>query len=177
MRYADEMPQTPPATDRREMRLLLVTIAVSVGMLLLLARFRFPDGTSRQTAEPVPAPLERLAASATYDELASIMGNVERRIRPTVLSLAVQGTSSVTYVPAVRLTEDRAVAILPADRRLADVNGTAAPAIVTRDAARSLIVVKPDSPGEVVNLPSAPQRPGPRYVAVAEATALVQELQ
>ena len=100
------------------------------------------------------------------------MGNVERRIRPTVLSLAVQGTSSVTYVPAVRLTEDRAVAILPVDRRLADVNGTAAPAIVTRDAARSLIVVKPDSPGEVVNLPSAPQRPGPRYVAVAEATAL-----
>jgi hypothetical protein len=166
------MPQPSPAADRREMRLLLVTIAVSAGMLLLLARFRFPDETRRQTVEPAPAPLERLAASATYDELASIMGDAERRIRPTVLSLAVQGTPSVTYVPAVRLTGDRAVAILSADRRLADVKGTAAPTIVARDAARNLIVIKPDSPGAIVNLPSAPQRPGPRYVAVAEATAL-----
>src|SRR5262245_14526219 len=123
------MPPPTPATDRREMRLLLVTIAVSVGMLLLLARFRFPDEAGRATVEPAPAPLERLAASATYDELATIIGNVERRIRPTVLSLAVEGPSSITYVPAIRLTEDRAVAILPADRRLADVRGTTPPYI------------------------------------------------
>ena len=153
------------------MRLLLVTIAVSVGMLLLLARFRFPDEASRQTVEPAPAPLARLAASATYNELASIMDDLERRVRPTVLPLAVQGAPSVTYVAAVRLTEDRAVAILSADRRLADVNGTA-PTIVARDAARNLIVVDPNSPGAVVSFTSAPARPGPRYVAVAEATAL-----
>ena len=71
------------------MRLLLVTIAVSVGMLLLLARFRFPEEGRRQTAEPAPAPLERLAASATYDELASIMGELERRVRSTIIPLAV----------------------------------------------------------------------------------------
>ncbi len=82
------------------MRLLLVTIAVSVGMLLLLARFRFPDEATRQTVEPAPAPLERLAASATYDELASIMGDLERRVRPTVVSLAVQGPSAIAYIPA-----------------------------------------------------------------------------
>jgi serine protease Do len=154
------------------MRLLLVTIAVSVGMLLLLARFRFPDEATRQTAEPAAAPLERLAASATYDELASIMGDLERRVRPTVVSLAVQGPSSIAYIPAVRLTEDRAVAILAADRRLADVNGVPAPTIVARDPARNLIVVHMDSPGTTVTFPSAPARPGPRYVAIAEATAL-----
>jgi hypothetical protein len=73
------------------MRLLLVTIAVSVGMLLLLARFRFPDDATDQTAAPAPPPLERLAASATYDELAGIMGDLERRVRPTIIPLAVQG--------------------------------------------------------------------------------------
>ena len=118
------MPQPSPTADGREMHLLLVAIAVSVGMLLLLGRFWFPDKTRRQTVEPAPPALEQLAANATHDELASITGNVERPIRPTVLSLAVQGTSSVRYLPAAWPTEDRAVVILPSDRRLADVEGT-----------------------------------------------------
>ena len=71
-------PRAPEA--RRETRLLLATIAVSVGMLLLLARFRFPEEAGRQTVEPAAAPLERLAARATFDELAGTMADLERRI-------------------------------------------------------------------------------------------------
>jgi serine protease Do len=153
------------------MRLLLVTIAVSVGMLLLLARFRFPDDATDQTAAPAPPPLERLAASATYDELAGIMGDLERRVRPTIIPLAVQGSSGVAFIPAVRVTADRAVAILPADRRLAEFHGVPVPAVIARDASRSLIVVQTNTDGPEVALPSAPAKPGPRYVAVAEATA------
>jgi hypothetical protein len=153
------------------MRLLLVTIAVSVGMLLLLARFRFPDEGVPQAAQPSPAPLERLAASATYDELAGIMGDLERRVRPTIIPLAVQGSPGTSFIPAVRVTPDRAVAILAADRRLVEAGGAPAPAVVARDASRSLIVVQTGTDGSEVTLPSTPAKPGPRYMAVAEATA------
>jgi serine protease Do len=154
------------------MRLLLATIAVSVGMLLLLARFRFPEEAGRPSASPAPAPLERLAARATFDELAGIMADLERRLGRTVISLGVHGGDGVTSVPAVRLTADRAVAILPADRRLVGVDGKGPPPIIARDAARDLIVVQTSSsPETVVTFPSAPATPGPRYVAVVEATA------
>jgi serine protease Do len=68
---------------------------------------------------------------------------------------------------------DRAVAVLPADRRLVGVGGAAPPPIIARDAARDLIVVQtPARPDAIVTFPSAPARPGPRYVVVVEATAL-----
>ena len=157
------------AGRRRETRLLLATIAVSVGMLLMLARFRFPEEASRQTVDPAPAPLERLAARATFDELAGIMADLERRILPAVSTVAGQGPNETTYVPAVKVTSDRAVAILPGDLRLGAARGGTPPAIVLRDAVRELVVVK--APDTSPALPDATVgRPGPRYVAVVEAT-------
>lgn len=161
------------AGRRRETRLLLATIAVSVGMLLLLARFRFPEEAARQTVDPAPAPLERLAARATFDELASIMADLERRILPAITTIAGQGTSGLTYVPAIKMTPDLAVALLPGDLRLTATGGTPAPAIVLRDAVRELVVVQaPPRPDTAPALPYATiGRPGPRYVAVVEATS------
>ena len=106
---------TEPVTggSRRETRLLLATLAVSVAMLLLLARYRFPDEPgSHQSVEPAPAPLERLAARATFDELASIMADLERRILPSLVTVAGQAASGTTYVPGVQLSSDRAVATI-----------------------------------------------------------------
>lgn len=157
------------AGARRETRLLLATIAISVGMLLLLARFRFPEEATRQTVEPAPAPLERLAAQATFDELAGIMADLERRILPAVTTLAGQDDAGLAYVPAVRITADRAVALLAGDYRIAKVNGKPAPAVLMRDAVRELIVVQAPGAGAVV--PATGSRPGPRYVAVVEASA------
>src|SRR6185437_9473543 len=69
----------------RETRLLLLTIAVSVGALLLLSRFRFPAQAPIVT--PSPPPLERLAARATYDELADIITQLQARLEPGLVVL------------------------------------------------------------------------------------------
>jgi S1-C subfamily serine protease len=165
------MTGSQPGGGKRETRLLLTTIAVSAGMLLLLARFRFPDEASRQSAEPAPAPLERLAARATYDELASVIADLERRISPSLFALGTQGDDGLRYLPAVRVTADRAVLMLPADRRLVAIGTTPGPPIVLRDPATELLVVQtPPAETSVALFPSGASRPGPKYVAVAEAT-------
>ncbi|HXW05165.1 MAG TPA: PDZ domain-containing protein [Vicinamibacterales bacterium] len=154
----------------RETRLLLATIAVSVLMLLLLARFRFPEEAARQTVEPAPAPLERLAARATFDELAGIMADLERRLAPGVTVLAQQSEDGASFMPAVRLASDRAVAVLPRMSRLAPLPERAPPQIVSRYATRELVVVQVDAGASAVPAIASQLRPGPRYVAVMEAT-------
>ena len=139
-------------------------------MLLLLARFRFPE-EARAPSDTVQAPLERLAARATYDELAAIMNDVERRIVPGIEVLRIQpDRNGGGFVPAPRLTPDRAVVLLGADERILAGTTAAVPLIVGRDAARDLAVVAVPSKGDVVTARTGPPRPGPRYVAVAEAT-------
>ena len=155
---------------RRETRLLLATIAVSVGMLLLLARFRFPEEAARQTVEPAPAPLERLAARATFDELAGIMADLERRVLPAMVTLAGQGEGAPRFVPAVRLTPNRAVGLMPGDWRLTAGASGQVPKILLRDAVRGLVVVEPPPDGNAAPaVPATAGRPGPRYIAVVEA--------
>lgn len=156
------------AGTRRETRLLLATIAISVGMLLLLARFRYPEEAARQTVEPAPAPLERLAARATFDELAGIMADLERRILPVISVLTAHDAAGPTYVPAVRMTPDRAVALLPGDARLKQSNR--APVILMRDVVREFVVVQPAGPATGAAVPATGIRPGPHYVAAVDVT-------
>jgi S1-C subfamily serine protease len=165
------MQDTPARSGGRETRLLLVTIAVSVATLLLLARFRFPADAVQPT-DPAPAPLERLAARATYDELASIMADLERRIAPSLEILAVQSDRpGATYVAAPRLTPNRAVALVARDERLAPATSEAPPVIIARDPSLEAAVVQVAEPREVVTFRSGTPRPGPRYVAIVEGTA------
>jgi hypothetical protein len=166
------MTESGRAGKGRETRLLLATIVVSVGVLLLLARFRFPEEAAHQTVEPAPAPLERLAARATYDELASIMADLERRVVPAITPLRAQNDTGQRYFPAVRVAPDRAIALLPRDYRLAPGASGAPPTIVLRDPSTELVVVQtPPRPEVVPASPAIVGRAGPRYVAVAEATA------
>jgi len=162
-------PRAPEA--RRETRLLLATIAVSVGMLVLLARFRFPEEAGRQTVEPAAAPLERLAARATFDELAGTMADLERRILPTLLVVTGEGIDGSFHVPAVRVTPDRAVALLPDDHRITAVGKESVPTVLLHDAVRELAVVTTLPRADAIpSLPATGGRPGPRYVGVVEAT-------
>lgn len=164
-------PAPAAGNARRETRLLLATIAVSVAVLLLMARFRFPEQAAR-SADVTPLPLERLAARATYDELASIMVDLERRIAPTILVFGEQRNGSTGYLPAVRLLPERAVAVLPRDRRIAPAGGARMPQILSRDAVRELVVLQtPSRPDAVATAPAVPPRPGPRYVTLVEAAA------
>jgi hypothetical protein len=163
-------PAAPEARRGRETRLLIATIAIAIATLVLLARFRFPEEAGRPIAEPVQAPLERLAARATYDELAAIMADLERRLLPRLLVVQVQpDRDGGPYGVAARVTPNRAVTLLAWHETL---TGTGAPAILARDNARDLAVLSvPETADGVVTLPPTTARPGPRYVAVVEATA------
>ena len=158
---------------RRETRLLLVTIAISAAMLFLLARFRFPEEAAIQPAATAPAALDRLTARAAYDELAGIMAEVERRIIPSVEVVPIQTASGMTtYLPAVRITPDRAITLLAPGERVTSSAGGEAPVIVARDVARNLVVLQVASrPGDIVTPRGGTQRPGPRYVVVVDATS------
>lgn len=158
--------------QRRETRLLLATIGVSVAMLLLLARFRFPEESGRGAAEPAAAPLERLAARATFDELASTMADLERRIASRVEVVRIQPDRAAgSFAPAPRLTPDRGVIVLGPGEQLAG-GGSGAPLVIGRDAVRGLAVIAlPARPDDLVTPRAGPPRAGPRYVAVVEATS------
>jgi S1-C subfamily serine protease len=158
--------------QRREARLLFVTIGVSIGMLLLLARFRFPEEATRGSVEPAAAPLERLAARATFDELASSMADLERRLANRIDVLRIQPERTPGgFVPAPRLTPDRVVVLLRAGERVVAGASAETPIVVGRDGMRELAVVaSPSRPDDVVTVRTVPPRPGPRYVAVVEAT-------
>jgi hypothetical protein len=164
--------ESRPANGARETRLLLATIAVSVAVLLLLARFRSPEEAARPAADAAPPPLERLAARATYDELAAIMIDVERRIAPSIVVVGGQANGAVSYTPAVRVLPDRAVAVLARNRRVVPVSTAQAPQIISRDAVRELIVIQSTARSDAVAImPSVAPRPGPRYLTIVEATA------
>jgi hypothetical protein len=75
-----------PGSWSRETRLLLLTMIVSAAVLGVLAQFRFPDV---QRVEAPAQPLERLAARATFDELAGIIERLDRRIAPSIVVLRV----------------------------------------------------------------------------------------
>jgi hypothetical protein len=161
--------------EGRETRLLLVTIAISVGVLVLLARFRFPAEPADRPVESAPAPLERLAAEATYEELASIMADLDRRIAPRVTivrSTTSTGTSSLVVAP--RVAPDRAVVLMRDGDSLGGLNDDATPAeVVAQNAATGVQVLRvPAVDDGAVSIRLGAPRTGPRYVGVVEATSL-----
>jgi hypothetical protein len=165
---------SPDAAHRggRETRLLLVTIAVSIGVLLLLSRFRFPEQSAEPLATPAAAPLERLAARAAYDELASTMADLERRLTGAVAVLRIEPQrESGGFVVAPRLTADRAIALIaPGETLPGETEGTSR--IISTDLSRALAVVAvPPDPDTIVTPRTGPPRPGPRYVVVVEGGA------
>ncbi len=164
------MAEPGPSQTRHETRLLIVTIGVSVAMLLVLARFRFPE-TGGPAPQPSPAPLERLAARATFDELASIMDDLWRRVSPSVAVVAVRGErQSMAYVPAIRVGGNRAIAVLSRDESVDSGEGARA-RVLARAAAGDLAALELNAPGPPVGTPAETSASGPRYVAIVEATA------
>jgi hypothetical protein len=182
-----------PGSSRlsRETRLLLITLAVSVVMLLLLARFRFPDerGVPTLVDRPPAAPLERLAARATYDELASIIADLERRIVPAIVVLRLEtgepSRHAVTglpvarepgsrFVPAVRVRPDAVLVMVELGASVMDIVGSdARPEVEAYDPVRGLAIVRvppiADSPPGIWDV--APTRSlNGRYVAIVEGT-------
>lgn len=173
----------------RETRLLLLTIVVSAGVLLVLARFRFPN---EAPAAP-PQPLERLAARATFDELAGIVERLDRTIAPSLVVLRVAAPESlaprtlstlldgevarsqmVSYVPALRVRPTAALALLDIGQTVQGVVGDegAVPLVIARDPVRRLALVRvPEATADGV-WQWRPLDPitVPRYVVSVEAS-------
>ncbi|MCL4812684.1 MAG: PDZ domain-containing protein [Vicinamibacteraceae bacterium] len=176
-----DAPRRRPALSR-ETRLLIVTIAVSAVMLLVLARFRFPSDNGPSPAA-VAAPLERLAARATFEELAGIVGQLDRRLSGVTLAFRVAGApsdrgstreESPSYVPGLRVARDLALAQIGEGDRVQAVVGASdfTPVVVAADAVRGIALVR--VPPADVTAPSLPSEGAggwtSRYVAVVEAT-------
>jgi hypothetical protein len=170
------MPDTPAHGVRRETRLLLVTIVISAAMLFLLARLRFPEQPSG-APQPPTQPLERLAASATYDELASILRGVDRQVSSAILTVSTAPDSETaedagtTYIPAVRIAEDSAVALPGSSRRIVPQPGRIE--VVAADSPHGIALLRVPS-SDAASIPrlavldTLPEAPG--YLAAIEAT-------
>ncbi|MGE5243751.1 MAG: PDZ domain-containing protein [Betaproteobacteria bacterium] len=172
----------------RESRLLLIVIVASAGTLLLLSRFRFPS--EARAINPAPAPLERLAARATFDDLASSISELQPRVAPAlrvlrVLGPAVPQTPSLSrlleaphgapgqprLVLAWRVRNDLLLAQLgPGDRIESFVGAAGTPTLVAIDPVRLIGLVGAAGDSETSTWQEAAPPSSPQYVAVAEAT-------
>ncbi len=198
MGYAPTMPaEEARSRTRRENRLLVITIAVSVVVLLVLARFRFPEQQRLIVPAPAPLPplatLERLAAQATFDELASTVAQLETRLAPSIVVLRVRERRppefSLTpellrapdarpgyprWVPAVRTSEDTALAWLEPDTRVQGVVGAVegVPVVLGLDSLQGLAIVKvpPVAETRLEVWETGTTLDAPRYIAVVEGT-------
>lgn len=168
----------------RETRLLLLIVAVSAAALLVLAQFRFPEQPGIPV--PPPTPLGRLAARATYDELASILGDVERRLAPAIVALRLEASPSASrtltahapavpppFVPGLRIRPEAVVAQVGPDENVTAIVGSnVAPTILFRDPDRRLALVQVPPLGDTPDFVSRPvDADRERYVAVIEATS------
>jgi hypothetical protein len=172
-----------PNDDRsgRDSRLLGLVIVIALAVLMVLARFRFSDPATR-TAAVAPGPLERLAARATFDDLAGAVYSALQRVQPTLVAVALESdpqsrppaaegaeTRPALRSMGVRLRDEWVVTHVPEGWRVAVANGERAPA---PDAAREVaFLMRGLEPGEDRLPITASDFQGFAYVCVVEATA------
>jgi len=164
---------SPRSRPSRETRLLLIVITLSAVVLVALSQFRFPDEDRVPSAGATPLPLERLAARATYEELATIISELGERVTPSVVVARVETGGLQRFVPALRVRPDLLLAHVSPDSRVLALVGTTAPVeIAAYDAARELVLIRvPHAAQAVVNLQSRDRgTSAPRYVAAVEGT-------
>lgn len=124
------------------MRLLIVTIAIAGGVLLLLARLRFPEPPA--SLDTSTQPLERLASRASFEELAARVARLETAVAPNLIVLSLTadvdsppvGLSDVSletgiqrharHVPALRIDATTAGACLSRNARISGIVGQSA---------------------------------------------------
>ena len=160
------MPLTPSARGR-ETRLLLTTVVVSAGMLLILARFRFPAERAEPVTPPPAAPLERLAARATYEDLAVVLRGLRRQLSSTAQGVQVGGVR----LAAIRIAPERAIA-LTGTRVQPDgaANEESAGAIAV-DAYRGVALFRAEPSSDPAASPAdATRLPSPGYAVALDMT-------
>jgi hypothetical protein len=145
----------------RDTRLLLLVILIALAVLFALARFRFP-AANNQTPFVTTGPLERLAAQASYDDLAAAVSAVVQRTAPVVVPVLIEadadatatspaapgagqasGPSRIRRAIGLRIGADLAVVYVPADHHVVFTAGDAGPVEIHRaDASRQIAFVR-----------------------------------
>ncbi|HYN10125.1 MAG TPA: hypothetical protein VES67_22255 [Vicinamibacterales bacterium] len=178
----------------RETRLLVLVIVVSLAVLFLLARFRFPPA-GLTAGPPSPGPLDRLAARATFDDLAAAIASVVQRVEPSVVIVQVdaappeekdkgqkekgvpppppaQPPPPARLLPGIRLRSDLALVHVPIGMRVSPAQGFTGPtSVFATDPKREIALVRvAPLPESTTGVPSVFEGfPGFSYVAVVEA--------
>ena len=152
----------------RDTRVLLTIVAISIATLWALARIRFPDRPP--TPNLVPPVLAQLTPPSAFDDIVSVVAQLETRLRLSLLGVDVErrrganASAMRTTVSALRFRDDLAVALIGAtsstDWSDARVVGATE---VARDRASTLAVVRlpagiaPELPTWTVRRPSYPR--------------------
>jgi S1-C subfamily serine protease len=165
---------SPTRGPARETRLLLLTLGVSVAVLFLLARFRFPERPISELA--TPQPLARLARTTTFDDLSATLADLLRRAADARITLRVSAdaqTGASRLAQALRVRDDLALAVLPIDAHIDAIDNQPAAGnpIVARDEVRGLVLVRVP-PRATPSLPVQPQADSldlPGFLAVIDA--------
>jgi len=188
----------PEPTSGRETRLLVLVVVVSLAVLLLLARFRFPEA-NLATVNPSPGPLAGMAARATFEEMSATLANILSRAVSTIDVVRLEAvpasdvpagarpaarapTAAPTvppalpghrYTVALHVRPDLGLLHVPAGWRPVAFGDRADPIeVVLHDPDREIAVVRlPASGTTPATLPAtAPGVTGFLYVAVIQGT-------
>jgi hypothetical protein len=175
-----------------ESRLLILTISVSALVLLLLAQLRFPDAID--VGEPALAPLDRLAASPSYDQLASSIARVEATIGPSIFVLRLapatesppvrladllvapqETTRTIRHVPVLRIGSTTALAAIDGEARIAGIVGpfdpTATATVIGSDPIRRVAALRvSESTSRVPSYVPLNALQAPTYIVAVEGT-------
>jgi hypothetical protein len=184
----------PEPTSGRETRLLVLVVVVSLAVLLLLARFQFPEANIA-TVNPSAGPLAGMAARATFEEMSATLAGLLTRAAPSVEIVRLEPlpadepgaparpsepSSTPPAAPvgprfgaAIRLRSDLAILHVPAGWRPVALRDESNPIeVVFSDTDREVVVVRlpsPLSPG--VSPPAAASGAiAFLYVALIQAT-------
>ena len=166
----------------RETRLLIATILVSAVVLLLLARLRFPEPPP--TIDTATQPLERLAARASFEELATRVARLEQSIAPNLIVFRLSPRADpaprrldaamaqlesmprdVRHVPALRINSTTALAAIPPSLRISGIIGQ-----VEASATASIAAADPVRHLARVRVPEGPSRPLPQLALASLQT-------
>ena len=164
-----------PAVSR-ETRLLLIIVLVSLSMLWVLARVRFPG--RRATPNPVPPVFAQLAPPTAFQDIASSVAHLGPWLEVLLTPVEVRRQSSGggagptrLVLPALRVRHDLAVALMDS---AADVPGTpdgAGVNVVARDPATQLAVFRvPTGDGPLLMTWAAGRLQDPRFLIAADAS-------
>ena len=154
----------------RETRLLLTIVAVSLVLLWVLARIRFPGRAA--TPNPVPPVLAQLAPPSAFEDIASTVAQLAPRLGALISTIVVStengsGPQSAS-AQALRIRDGLAVALIDERDTLRTAEGTAIE-IAARDPATKLTLLRlPPDDNSAADIWSSRGPQSPRFFIVSD---------